>query len=74
MSVDNRPRATYRTDATAAVGQVMGPTLAGELLVLDSADYDPDTDTTVCRFRYATTADVIPSYTLRSLPLQGEER
>lgn len=56
-ALDNRPKLTYPGDVTAAVGQVMGPTLAGEALVMDSADYDPETGVTVARFRYATTAD-----------------
>jgi hypothetical protein len=54
---DNRPRATYRGDVTAAIGQVMGPTLAGEFLVLDEATFDPATGLTVARFRYARVED-----------------
>lgn len=55
---DNRPKATYQGDVTAAVGQIVGPNLHGEMLVIDQADYDPATGTTVARFRPATTADI----------------
>jgi len=56
--VDHRPRLNYHGDVSAAVGQLMGPNLNGELLVLDSTEYDPVTDTTVARFRYARVEDL----------------
>lgn len=55
--LDNRPTATYPGDVTTDVGRVVDPTLAGEYLTLDEATYDPDTDRTTARFRYATPED-----------------
>lgn len=59
-AIDNRPRATYPGDIRSAVGQVVGPTLAGELLVVDDVEFDPVAGKSVARFRYATTPDVTP--------------
>lgn len=55
--LDNRPTLTYPGDTRDTVGQLVGPTLAGEILVVDEAVYDPAAHVTRCRFRYATTAD-----------------
>ena len=57
MELDNRPKVTYRGDVTAAVGQMVGPTLAGEWLAIAEATFDPASNTTVARFRFATVAD-----------------
>lgn len=56
-ALDNRPRATYPGDARSAVGQVVGPTLAGEFLVVDEVSFDEASGTSLARFRYATTTD-----------------
>jgi hypothetical protein len=58
-AVDNRPVLHYRGDLTGRIeGQVVGPTTAGEWLAVDETSYDPKTDMTTARFRYATTADM----------------
>lgn len=59
---DNRPTATYANDVRTAVGQVVGPTLWGELLVVDEVDYSPQTGHSVVRFRRATTHDMPTVY------------
>jgi hypothetical protein len=57
-AIDNRPVATYPGDTTDTVGQLVGPTLAGETLVVDEAVYDEATRTTRCQFRYAAQGDI----------------
>jgi len=56
--LDNRPAMTYRGDASGTVGQVVGPTLAGEFLTVDEAAFDATTGTTAVRFRYAVVGDL----------------
>ena len=56
--LDTRPRATYRGDARGSVGQPVGPTLHGEVLVIDDVTFDPDTGRSTARFRYATRNDL----------------
>ena len=58
VSIDTRPTAHYRGDTSSTVGQVVGPTMAGEFLVVDEVDYDAAADRSTARFRYATTEDL----------------
>lgn len=49
----------YNGDRTAdIVGQLVGPTLLGQVLTIISADYDPATDTTTAHLRPATQPEV----------------
>jgi hypothetical protein len=56
--LDNRPACNYHGDVSGMVGQIVGPTLAGELLVADAVTYDPGADRSRVLFRYATDTDV----------------
>jgi hypothetical protein len=56
--MDNRPQATYRSDVRDTVGQVVGPTLYGEYLVVDEVTYDATEGRSLVKFRNATTQDV----------------
>jgi len=55
--LDNRPKANYSGDVTSSIGQIVGPNLSGEYLVIDEVDYSPETNKSVVRFRYATIGD-----------------
>lgn len=55
-ALDNRPSARFRVDVSESIGQVFGPTLAGEFLVMD--EVVPDGDGWRAFYRYATVADV----------------
>jgi hypothetical protein len=52
------PCCTYPGDTSATVGNVAGPNMFGEMLVVTAAVYDPATDRTRCTFRYLTQHDV----------------
>jgi hypothetical protein len=55
----DRYRLHYRGDLTGRIeGQVVGPNLFGELFVIAATEYDPGTDRTTARVRFATTEDV----------------
>lgn len=56
-ALDNRPTAHYPGDVRQAVGQLMGPTTAGEVLVVDEVTFDVDADRSTARFRYVTADD-----------------
>lgn len=56
-ALDNRPVAHYSGDVRQAVGQLVGPTLNGEVLVVDEVTFDVDADRSTARFRYATADD-----------------
>lgn len=49
----NAGRAHYRGDRRSAIGQLMGPNLLGELLVVVDATYDLESDRTTLGFDYA---------------------
>lgn len=55
---DNRRKCHYPGDVRSAVGQVVGPNLLREMLVIESVDFDPETNTSTAYFRYATIEDM----------------
>jgi hypothetical protein len=57
-ALDNRPTLTYPGDTTSTVGQVVGPTLAGEWLVIDDVTFDAEAGKSRAHLRYATEAEV----------------
>jgi len=57
-ALDNRPTLTYPGDTTSTLGQVVGPTLAGEWLIIDAAHYHADINKTTVWLRYATADDI----------------
>lgn len=52
-ALPNAGHLSYRGDRRAAVGQLMGPNLLGEVLVAVDATYDPVTNRTRVGFDYA---------------------
>lgn len=49
----------YRGDLTGQIeGQVLGPNMLGECLVIESTTYDAWTDRTAASLRYATADDL----------------
>lgn len=56
---DNRGALHYPGDQTAnLLGQIFGPTLLSELIVVDAVSYDPDADMTTGRTRPANQNDL----------------
>lgn len=52
-------RLHYRGDLRGRIeGQVVGPNRMGEWFVIAATDYNPDTDRTTARVRFATTEDM----------------
>lgn len=58
MDLDNRRTLTYPGDTRSTVGQVVGPTLAGEYLVIDEVEYVAAMDYSRAKLRYATADDI----------------
>lgn len=56
-AIDNRPRLHYGRNVSDAIGQMVGPTLHGEYLVLDEVLWDAEANVATAFFRNATTAD-----------------
>ena len=54
--MDNRPRATFRTDVRECIGRIYGPNTAGEYLTMDEVTDNGD-GTWTAVYRYATQPD-----------------
>lgn len=55
---DSYRQLNYKGDRRGAIGQIVGPTLAHEMLTIYDVDYDPETDRSVAHLRPATVDDV----------------
>ena len=57
-ALDNRRTLHYPGDVRQAVGQLVGPSIFGELFVVDEVAFDEAAGVSTARLRYATRADL----------------